>query len=48
MNYTMDPHDWVYPKNAKIMVENIYQGLVQIDPAIPHTTIKIETAILSN
>jgi zinc transport system substrate-binding protein len=27
-----DPHIWVSPKNAKIMVENIYQGLVQIDP----------------
>ncbi len=30
---TMDPHDWVDPKNAKIMVNNIYQGLVQVDPA---------------
>ncbi len=29
---TMDPHDYVDPKNAKIMVNNIYQGLVQIDP----------------
>ncbi len=28
-----DPHIWVSPKNAKIMVENIYQGLVQVDPA---------------
>jgi zinc transport system substrate-binding protein len=28
-----DPHIWVSPKNAKIMVENIYQGLVQTDPA---------------
>ncbi|MDP2846172.1 MAG: zinc ABC transporter substrate-binding protein, partial [Candidatus Methanoperedens sp.] len=27
------PHIWLSPKNAKIMVENIYQGLVQIDPA---------------
>lgn len=27
-----DPHVWTSPKNAKIMVENIYQGLVQIDP----------------
>ena len=25
-----DPHVWVSPKNAKIMVENIYQGLVKI------------------
>jgi len=29
---TMDPHDWVDPKNAKIMVNNIYNGLVQVDP----------------
>ena len=27
-----DPHVWVSPKNAKVMVENIYQGLVQLDP----------------
>jgi zinc transport system substrate-binding protein len=27
-----DPHVWVSPKNAAIMVENIYQGLVKIDP----------------
>lgn len=30
---TMDPHDWVDPKNAMIMVNNIYNGLVQVDPA---------------
>ena len=29
----MDPHIWTDPKNAEIMVENIYQGMVQIDPA---------------
>ena len=28
-----DPHVWTDPKNAKVMVENIYQGLVQVDPA---------------
>ncbi|MEN4005980.1 MAG: zinc ABC transporter substrate-binding protein [Methanobacteriaceae archaeon] len=28
-----DTHVWVSPRNAKIMVENIYQGLIQIDPA---------------
>jgi len=28
-----DPHIWLSPKNAKIMVENIYQGLIQINPA---------------
>jgi zinc transport system substrate-binding protein len=27
-----DPHVWTDPKNAKVMVENIYQGLVQVDP----------------
>jgi zinc transport system substrate-binding protein len=29
---TVDPHVWVDPKNAKIMVNNIYNGLVQEDP----------------
>jgi zinc transport system substrate-binding protein len=28
-----DTHVWVSPRNAKIMVENIYQGLIKIDPA---------------
>ena len=28
----IDPHIWLSPANAKIMVENIYEGLVQIDP----------------
>lgn len=27
-----DPHIWLSPDNAKIMVTNIYQGLVDIDP----------------
>lgn len=27
-----DPHIWLSPKNAKIMVENIYNGFVSIDP----------------
>ncbi|MGB9678141.1 MAG: metal ABC transporter solute-binding protein, Zn/Mn family, partial [Candidatus Ratteibacteria bacterium] len=27
-----DPHIWLSVKNAKIMVENIYQGLIKIDP----------------
>ena len=27
-----DPHIWTSPQNAKVMVENIYQGLVRIDP----------------
>ena len=29
---TMDPHIWLSPRNAKIMVNNIYQGLVRVDP----------------
>lgn len=29
----VDPHIWTDPKNAEIMVENIYHGLVQLDPA---------------
>ncbi len=29
----VDPHVWTSPKNAEIMVENIYQGLIQIDPS---------------
>jgi zinc transport system substrate-binding protein len=28
----MDPHVWVSPRNTMQMVENIYQGLVKIDP----------------
>lgn len=28
-----DPHIWLSPGNAKMMVENIYEGLIQIDPA---------------
>ncbi|MBP1945381.1 metal ABC transporter solute-binding protein, Zn/Mn family [Methanobacterium petrolearium] len=27
-----DPHVWVSPRNAKIMVENMYESLVEIDP----------------
>jgi zinc transport system substrate-binding protein len=33
----MDPHIWTSVRNAEIMVTNIYQGLIQIDPA--NTTI---------
>jgi len=28
----VDPHIWLSPKNAKIMVENTYQGLAAADP----------------
>ena len=27
-----DPHIWLSPRNAKIMVANIYEGLAQVDP----------------
>lgn len=27
-----DPHVWVSPRNAKIMVENMYESLVEVDP----------------
>lgn len=29
----LDPHIWTSPANSKIMVENIYKGLSEIDPA---------------
>jgi zinc transport system substrate-binding protein len=28
----MDPHIWVSPRNAMIMVQNICEGLIQVDP----------------
>ncbi|AKB80558.1 Zinc ABC transporter, periplasmic-binding protein ZnuA [Methanosarcina horonobensis HB-1 = JCM 15518] len=28
----LDPHIWTSPANAKIMVEEIYEGLVELDP----------------
>ncbi|MDD3246730.1 MAG: zinc ABC transporter substrate-binding protein [Methanosarcina sp.] len=28
----LDPHIWTSPANAKMMVEDIYEGLVQLDP----------------
>lgn len=28
-----DPHIWVSPRNAKVMVENICQGFIEVDPA---------------
>jgi zinc transport system substrate-binding protein len=29
----VDPHIWLSPKNARIMVENTYQGLARADPS---------------
>lgn len=31
--YSMDPHIWLSPVNAQIMVQNICEGLIRIDPA---------------
>lgn len=31
-NVRKDPHIWLSPKNAIIMVNNIYEGLIKIDP----------------
>ena len=31
-HFGKDPHIWTSPRNAKIMVENIYNGLIEIDP----------------
>ncbi|AKB20252.1 MULTISPECIES: metal ABC transporter solute-binding protein, Zn/Mn family [unclassified Methanosarcina] len=28
----LDPHIWTSPENAKMMVEDIYEGLVELDP----------------
>ena len=30
---TLDPHIWLSPQLVKVQAQNIYQGLVQIDPA---------------
>lgn len=30
---TVDSHVWVSPRNARIMVNNIYRGLLEVDPA---------------
>ncbi len=32
----MDPHIWMVPLNARIMVQNICDGLIQVDPANRH------------
>ena len=29
---TKDPHVWLSPRNAKVMVQNIYDALVELDP----------------
>lgn len=39
-----DPHIWLSPKNAELMVENIYEGLIQVDPAHAETYTKNKEA----
>ncbi|AKB85554.1 metal ABC transporter solute-binding protein, Zn/Mn family [Methanococcoides methylutens] len=42
----LDPHIWTSPLNAKIMVENTYLGLIEIDPANKETYLQNKEAYL--
>lgn len=42
-----DPHIWTSPLNAKIMVENICRGLIEIDPENADTYIKNKNAYIN-
>ncbi|WP_440951445.1 metal ABC transporter solute-binding protein, Zn/Mn family [Methanococcoides sp. FTZ1] len=42
----VDPHIWTSPLNAKIMVENTYQGLIEIDPDNKELYLKNKEAYL--
>ena len=44
---SMDPHIWTSPDNVKIMVENIYEGLVEIDPENEGTYLENKNAYLA-
>ncbi len=43
----LDPHIWTSPDNVEVMVENIYQGLVEIDPANQATYLGNKDAYLA-
>jgi zinc transport system substrate-binding protein len=43
---SLDPHIWTSPDNVEIMVENIYQGLVEVDPANQETYLANKNAYL--
>ncbi|WMW24241.1 zinc ABC transporter substrate-binding protein [Methanolobus sediminis] len=43
----LDPHIWTSPANVEIMVENIYQGLVKIDPDNQETYLANKNAYLA-
>lgn len=32
-NFENDPHIWLSPRNAQIIVQNIYEGMAQVDPS---------------
>ncbi|WP_406670987.1 zinc ABC transporter substrate-binding protein [Methanolobus sp. ZRKC4] len=43
----MDPHIWTSPANVKLMVENIYGGLVELDPENEATYFENKNAYLA-
>jgi zinc transport system substrate-binding protein len=43
----LDPHIWTSPDNVGIMVENIYQGLVDVDPDNQETYLENKNAYLA-
>ncbi len=43
---SMDPHIWTSPDNVKVMVEHIYEGLVEIDPENKATYFENKNAYL--
>ncbi|WP_321429203.1 metal ABC transporter solute-binding protein, Zn/Mn family [uncultured Methanolobus sp.] len=43
----LDPHIWTSPDNVEIMVENIYQGLVEVDPDNQETYLANKNAYLA-
>ncbi|MDG6242826.1 MAG: zinc ABC transporter substrate-binding protein [Methanolobus sp.] len=43
----LDPHIWTSPDNVKVMVENIYNGLVALDPENEATYLENKNAYLA-
>lgn len=46
-HYGRDPHIWLSPRLIKIQVENIYQGLIAVDPEHKDTYAANKAALLS-
>ncbi|MDY0388135.1 MAG: zinc ABC transporter substrate-binding protein [Methanolobus sp.] len=44
---SMDPHIWTSPANVKLMVETIYEGLVELDPENETTYLENKNAYLA-